>query len=59
LGTGTSPAIAASMMAGGLLSQTGVFPPEAIIPAEPYLLEIEKRFMPTKITVTRNFAASR
>ena len=59
LGTGTSPAIAASMMLRGLVSQTGVFPPEAIIPAEPYLSEIEKRFMPTKITETRNFAASR
>jgi saccharopine dehydrogenase-like NADP-dependent oxidoreductase len=59
LGTGTSPGIAAAMMIRGLVAPVGVFAPEAVIPAETYILELEKRFMPPKITMTRNFSAPR
>jgi saccharopine dehydrogenase-like NADP-dependent oxidoreductase len=43
--TGTPPSIVAQMLAHGAIEQTGVLPPEACVPPQPFFKELGKRGM--------------
>ena len=43
--TGCPPSIIAQMIASGLITERGVFPPEVAVPVEPFFRELRKRGM--------------
>jgi lysine 6-dehydrogenase len=51
LPTGVAPSIAAQWLAEGLV-EPGVYPPEVALQPEPFFQELEKRGIPTQVTVT-------
>lgn len=50
LDTGAPASIAAQMIAQGVISNTGVLPPERTVPVAPFLKELQKRGMRIKTT---------
>jgi saccharopine dehydrogenase-like NADP-dependent oxidoreductase len=51
--TGVAPAIIAHWLAAGRIPQPGVFPPEAVVEAEPFFAELAERDIHTQVSVTR------
>lgn len=49
INTGSPPAIAAQMIARGMISQKGAIPPELVVPVKPFIQELKKRNMFVKV----------
>jgi lysine 6-dehydrogenase len=56
LDTGVPPSIVAQFLAQGVIDRPGVYPPEAVVPPEPFFSELARRFMEVSI-VTRTRVA--